>query len=73
MHMVENLLQRMAYQREGRLLKSEGESSMAGAYDTHLTDLTTEETATSAELANSMQIGKTLIKPHSEHGSGQGR
>jgi hypothetical protein len=57
--MVENSPQRMAYQHEDRLLEHDEESSMIGAYDTQLTDLTTEETVTSAELANSTQTGKT--------------
>ena len=57
--MVENSPQRMAYQHEGRLLEPEEESSMTGAHDTQLTDLTTEETAASAELANSTQTGMT--------------
>ena len=58
-HMVENSPQQMAYQHKGRLLEPEEESSMTGAHDTQLTYLTTEETAASAELANSIQTGMT--------------
>jgi hypothetical protein len=57
--MVENLPQQMAYQHGGRLLGPEEESSLTVAHDTQLTDLTTEETAASTELANSIQTGKT--------------
>ena len=58
-HMVENLPNRTAYQHEGRLPEPEEESSMTGAHDTQLTDLTTEETAASAELPNSTQTEMT--------------
>ena len=57
--MAANLPNRTAYKHEGKLLEPEEESSMTGAHDTQLTDLTTEETAASAELANSTQTGMT--------------
>ena len=69
--MVENSPNRTAYQHEGRLPESEEESSMTGAHDTQLTDLTTEETAASAELANSIQTGMTY--PSHTMSTGVGR
>jgi hypothetical protein len=58
MHMAETSPHRMEYQQQGKLLKPEEEPHRTGAHNTQLIDLTTEETAASAELANSIQTRK---------------
>jgi hypothetical protein len=54
MHMAGISTHRIEYQQEGKLLEPEKDSHRTGAHNTQLINLTTEETAAPAELANSI-------------------